>query len=121
MRGSVAKLAPRLSAKACYPSNIERQNVKLVLKIIHESTIAALTIQNDSRHPELKIHTSHFVEIILNLWKIFNVNTPYKGIGLNESLCRPLTQNDERFSFLSRIVKWLEVWESLLYLIKMAN
>ena len=104
-RGSVAKLAPRLSAKACYPSSIERHNVKPVLKIIHESTLAALVIQNDSRSPEFKTHTSNFVEIILNLWKIFNVNTPYKDIRLNDSLCRPLTHNDERFSFLFRIVK----------------
>ena len=66
-RGSVAKLTPRLSAKACYSPSIERQNVKPVLKIIHESTLAALAIQNDSRSPEFKTYTSNFVEIILNL------------------------------------------------------
>ena len=30
---SVVKLAPRLTAKSCYPSNFERQNVTLALKI----------------------------------------------------------------------------------------
>ena len=44
-RDSLAKLAPCLTLKSCYPSSLERQNVKLVLKIVHESTIAALTIQ----------------------------------------------------------------------------
>ena len=72
-----------------------------------------MVIQNDSRSTEFKTHTSNFVEIILNLWKIFNVNTPYKDIRLNDSLYRPLTHNDERFSFLLRIVKWLELWENL--------
>ena len=46
---SLAKLATRLTLKSCYPSSLECQNVKLVLKVIHESTIAALTIQNEQR------------------------------------------------------------------------
>ena len=37
-RDSLAKLAPRLTSKVCYPSNLERQNVKLVLKVVREST-----------------------------------------------------------------------------------
>ena len=48
-RDSLAKLSPRLTSKAFYPSNLERQNVKLVLKVVHESTIAALAIQNEQR------------------------------------------------------------------------
>ena len=43
---------------------------------------------------------------------MFNVNVPYKHIRLNDSSCRPFTVNDERFIFLTRIVNWLETWES---------
>ena len=46
-KDSLAKLAPRLTLKSCYPTILERQNVKLVLKVVHESTIAALVIQNE--------------------------------------------------------------------------
>ena len=45
-RGSSAKLAPQLSVKACFPSSIERQNVRLVLKIVNDLTLSALEIQN---------------------------------------------------------------------------
>ena len=90
---------------------MERQNVKLVLKVIHESMIAALTLQNNQRCSALKTNTSSFVKILLSLWNMFNVNVPYKHIRLNDSSCRPFTVNDERFIFLTRIVNWLETWE----------
>ena len=60
-RDSLAKRAPRLTAKSCYPSSLERQNVKLVLKVVHESTIAGLAIQNEQRSPAFKSNTSDFV------------------------------------------------------------
>ena len=66
-RDSLAKLAPRLTSKACYPSNLERQNVKLVLKVVHESTIAALAFQDEQRSPAFKCNTSDFVGILLSL------------------------------------------------------
>ena len=49
---SLAKLAPRLTIKACFPSIIERQNVKLVLKVVNKLTIAALKLQNELLDPE---------------------------------------------------------------------
>ena len=45
--------------------------------------------------------------------KIFNINTPLKGIRLNDSLSIPLTLNDERFFFLTRVAFWLDAWEAL--------
>ena len=111
-RRSLAKLAPRLTFKSCYPSVSERQNVILVLKVIHESTIAALALQNDQRCSELRTNTSSFVKILLTLWNMLNVNVPYKHIQLNGSSCPPFTANDERFIFLTRIVNWLETWGS---------
>ena len=41
---SLAEVAHQLTAKACWPSNFERQNVKLVLKIFNESTSAGIKI-----------------------------------------------------------------------------
>ena len=110
---SLAKLAPRLTLKSCYPSSLERQNVKLVLKVIHESIVAALAIQNNQLRSAFNSNTSEFVDILLSLWKIFNVNVPYKHVRLNDPLSRPFIFNDERFSFLTRIVYWLEAWQSL--------
>ena len=80
---------------------------------MHESTIAALVIHNEQRSPAFKSHTSEFVSILLTLRKIFNVNMPYKHVRLNDPLCRPLTSDDERFIFLTRIIYWLEAWQSL--------
>ena len=87
--------------------------MKLVLKVINELTCAALKIQNEQRNQEFQNCTSEFVSIILSVWKIFNVNTPYKDIRLNDDLCRPLTYNDDRFAFLTQIVFWLEAWQAL--------
>ena len=44
---------------------------------------------------------------------MFNVNMPYKHVRLNDSLSSPFTFNDERFSYLKRIVFWLDAWKSL--------
>ena len=112
-RDSLEKLAPHLSVKACFPSSLERQNVKLVLKVVNELTLSALEIQNESRCPEYRNNTSSFVSILLTVWKICNINTPFKGTRLNDSLSRPLTLNDERFLFLTRIVFWLDAWQDL--------
>lgn len=112
-RGSLAKLAPQLTVKACFPSSIERQNVRLVLKVFNDLTLSALEIQNEKRCEEYRNNTSTFVRILLTLWKIFNVSTPFKGIRLNDNLSTPLILHDERFIYLARIVDWLDAWQSL--------
>ena len=47
----------------------------------------------------------------MSLWKIFNVSTPQKGTRLNEEFSKPLIRDDPRFSFLQRIVFWIDAWE----------
>ena len=76
----LAKLAPRLTIKSCFPSIIERQNEKLVLKVVNELTIAALKLQNELRDPESRNNTHEFVDILLKIWKIFNISTPFEGV-----------------------------------------
>ena len=38
---------------------------------------------------------------------------PYKHVRLNDPMSKPLTFNDERFIFLTRIVYWLDALQSL--------
>ena len=77
-RGSLAKLAPQLTVKACFPSSIERQNVSLVLKVINELTQSGLQIQNEARCQEYRNNTSNFVSILLTLWKYSTSVLPSK-------------------------------------------
>ncbi|KAI6651128.1 Transposable element P transposase [Oopsacas minuta] len=108
---SVAKLAPRLTSKACWPSTLERQNVSLALRIFDESTAAALNVSYQSRyHTSTNSQTADFITIICNVWKIFNINTPNKGILHKDEFSVPLTYNDTRFMFLQRVVDWAECW-----------
>ena len=112
-RTSLAKLAPYLTMKSCFPSSIERQNVKLVLKVVNELTISALTIQNELQYLEYRKNIPEFVDILLTIWKLFNVNTPFKGIRLKYNFSKPLSLNDERFLFLTRVDIWLDGWQDL--------
>ena len=86
---SSIKQAHRLSAKVCWPTSLERQNVNLALRIFNDSTCAALKIQNDL-HPDCINDTSNFVDVMSKVWKIFNINTPYKHVRLNDEYSRPL-------------------------------
>ena len=109
----LAKLAPNLTIKACFPSATERQNVKLVLKVFNELTLAAPKLQNELSNREYRNNTHDFVEILLQLWKLFNINSPLKGKHMNNDMSRPLTYQDERFSLLACVVIWLETWLAL--------
>ena len=57
-RGNLAKLAPQLTVKACFPSSNDRQDVSLVLKVINELTLSGLQIQNEARCQEYRNNTS---------------------------------------------------------------
>ena len=108
-QSSLIKQAHRLSSKACWPTMLEKQNVNLALKIFDLSTYAALSIYNTT-HINSKSQTPEFLEIIIKVWKIFNVNTTHKHIILNDEFSKPLEHNDERFAFLKLIVNWLDSW-----------
>ena len=81
-QNSVAKTPHRLTAKSCWPSSLERQNVNLALRIFDDSTVAALTV-HASKYDQVS-ETAQFISLICKIWKIFNVGTPYKGIRLND-------------------------------------
>ena len=77
-QNSVDKLAHRLTAKSCCPSNLERLSVSLVHRVFNESTAAALTIQDYSRL-KFKTNTADFVTIISNIWKTSISTLQIKG------------------------------------------
>ena len=108
---SVAKLAPRLTYKACW--HLERQNVTLALRIFDSSNVAALKIHRSNMNNVSRLRTNCFIEIVSRVWNIFNVNTPWKGINKRDSDSFPLKQNNPRFQYLSSIVRWLEEWRAL--------
>ena len=107
------KLAPRLVAKACWPSSLERQNVNLALEIFDESTSSAIKLQNASRNVIFKTQTSDFIEVIIQLWKLFNINRPNKGIRMNDEFSQQFYYNDVRLAFLAKVVNWLGIWKAL--------
>ena len=108
---NVAKTAHRLTVKSCWPSNLERQNVGLALRVFNGSTAAALQLH--ATRENLSSQTSEFISLITNIWKIFNVNTPNKGFRLNDTNSMSLRNNDVSFSFLSKVVEWLDNWKMM--------
>ena len=89
------KFGYKLSIKALHPSNLERQNVRLVLQIFNEFVAQAL-LQLGNAHDILHYQdTSAFISLILTWWEVVNVKTPHKGYRLNNKYQQPLTANDE--------------------------
>ena len=95
---SLIKQAHRLTSKACWPTMLERQNVNPALKIFDTSTYAVLTIYQ-ATCTNLNSQTPEFLDIIIMVWKILNVNTAHKHIRLNDAYSKPLEYNDVALSF----------------------
>ncbi|KAH9384587.1 hypothetical protein HPB48_026596 [Haemaphysalis longicornis] len=111
-KDELLRLAPTLSFKALNPSNLERQNVKLALRIFHSSTVAAL------RSTKVTLDhangTLEFISIVLKWWDIVNVKTPLKGQRLRDPFQEPISAlNCHQIDYLNKIVDWLDYWQSL--------
>ena len=112
-RDSIVKLAPSLTYKALYPSNLERQNVKLALKVFDEKSVVALGEYGSQTGTDVS-GTQTFVNIVLTLWKILNVKTTNKGFRKRDDDCHPIKDvNDDRLQYLEDVYKWLCGWENL--------
>ena len=71
----------RLFVKLLHPSNLERQNVKIVLQVFNEYVSQAL-IQLEAKFNILHYQdTSNFIEIISTWWDVVNVKTSRKDAG----------------------------------------
>jgi len=93
------KEAPALSHKALYPSNLEQQNVQLVLKLFNEKTIVGLAHYGSKSNLDVS-GTTKFLNIILRLWNILNVKSTDKGQRKRDSTMDPIRSvNDENVFF----------------------
>ena len=97
--------------KSCWPSNLERQNVGLSLRVFNESTVAALQLHASKEN--YSSQTSEFISLITDISIIFYVNTSNKGSRLKDTYSMPLRNNYLRFSFISKIVQWLGSWKEM--------
>ena len=78
-----------LSVKALWPTNLEKQNVKLVMQVFSEYIVQELTELGSSHNLSHYQGTSHFIDIIVKWWKIVNVRTPNTGVRRNDRLKEP--------------------------------
>nr|XP_037275089.1 uncharacterized protein LOC119167674 [Rhipicephalus microplus]XP_037287660.1 uncharacterized protein LOC119180650 [Rhipicephalus microplus] len=110
----IVKAAPMLTIKALNPSCMERQNVKLALKVFNPSTTAALETYDQCYDLQHTPGTAEFIRIVETWWKINNVKSPNKGRRLRDILQTPITQTlYPQVEFLRSIMQWLDVWEQL--------
>jgi hypothetical protein len=112
-KDNIVKLAPNLTYKSLYPSSIERQNVKLALKVFDERTAVALVHFGRSSKTDLSGY-NEFISLIVKLWKILNVKSPDKGAFKRDQDSFPIKElNDSRLTFLRDFHTWLCKWDNL--------
>lgn len=108
---SILKVARTLTKAALHPSNIQRQNVKLALRIFAESNIVALETYGERNNFSGWQGTKSFLELVIRWWKIVNVKTPYKDTRFREAdFASFKTVSDNRLTFLSELSVWIEMW-----------
>lgn len=93
------------------PSNLERQNVNLVLQIFNEYIIEALVTFGKKKCLPLVDDVAEYITIFCKWWEIMNVKAPFKGCRLKKEYATPLTDadNDEKYVFLNSFCDWLEL------------
>ncbi|XP_040077591.1 uncharacterized protein LOC120849444 [Ixodes scapularis] len=110
----LAKFGYGLSAKALHPSSLERQNVRLVLKIFNDHVVQALRTLGHDLGIQHVLETANFIELIVRWWKVANVKTPLKGQRLRDPMQEPVSSvADPKLKFLSDMVQWLDTWEAM--------
>ena len=112
---SILSYAYGLTFKCLSPSNLERQNVKLVLKVFNKFVVNGLLHLGSQHNLEHYKDTSHFISIICKWWDIMNVKTPYKGLHKSNVFMQPLIvdESDEKYKFLNKFLDWLERWDTI--------
>jgi hypothetical protein len=112
-KDNIVRLARSLTYKAQYPSSLERQNVKLALKVFGEKTNVAPDEYGTLSKCDFS-GTQTFVNIILKLWKILNVKSIDNLFRKRDNDSRPISDvNDDRLSYLHDVYLWLCTRENL--------
>ncbi|GFR28328.1 transposable element P transposase [Trichonephila clavata] len=108
---NIVEIAPKLCLKALKPTNFEKQNVQLVLKIFEESNMTALNVLQDKLgYPEMFKDTAIFIKHVLAFWQIMDIKNPTK-VKVNSVPFSSI--DDDRFLFFSKFVQWLDCWKNL--------
>ena len=109
---STIKYAYKLSAKALSTSNLERQNVKIVIQIFNEHVSHALhQLGQKFSFPHWE-NTAAFIKLIVTWWDTVNVSTPNKGNRLKNEFKKPIIcKETETKKFLKQFLDWLRKWE----------
>ncbi|KAH8039520.1 hypothetical protein HPB51_007422 [Rhipicephalus microplus] len=107
----LAKVAYGLSYKALYPSHLERQNVKLVLKVFNSFVSSALSLEVQKLHLAALQETATFIDLIVRWWSIVNVKTPEKGHRLRDVYQQPVKDMSSlQVQYLDQFITWLDRW-----------
>ena len=108
----LVKHAYSLTFKSLFPSNLERQNVKYVLNIFHQSVREGLLHYGEDKKLANYQSTADFVNIVIDWWSAVNVKTVYKGIRRRNPLEHPLLINNDPYKYLALICDWLNRWNA---------
>lgn len=77
----------RLTRAAAFPNPIERQNMKHVLAVFCDETVASLRLHGED-------DTADFVSYVLNFWKVCNVHSKGLGARYNDRFREEVTAGD---------------------------
>ena len=101
--------------ESTHPHLLERQDIKLALKIFADTTVAALKSYGpESENMKNWNGTSHFISLIWRWWCIVNVKHLYKGRNtLNKYACPVDAADHENVQFLSSMGTWLDARSNL--------
>ncbi|KAH6933417.1 hypothetical protein HPB50_014795 [Hyalomma asiaticum] len=111
---NLSKLGYGLTYKALNPSNLERQNVKLALKVMSPFIAEALKTYGAKLGLSSARETAEFIELIHKWWCVVNTKTPSKGKRIRNPLQAPVrSMEDMQLQFLNTFVDWLDTWENL--------
>ena len=110
-KNSLVKRAVKLTHKSLYPSNLERQQLALVVNIFNDFNAVALEMRKKDRDND----TALFIRLITAWWRVVNVKHPGKGRRLRDSLTMPILQTTEyRLEFFELLSQWLKDWEAMI-------
>lgn len=110
---SVVKVAYGLTYKSLNPTNLERQNVKLAMKIFSSFVSSALRLRGTELKLILPEETAEFIDLVLRWWNIVNVKTPQKGWRLRDPWQEPISaMSCKQIEFLDKFATWLDNWKS---------
>ncbi|KAH8033574.1 hypothetical protein HPB51_014354 [Rhipicephalus microplus] len=113
-QSSIEKVAYGLTHKALHPSNLERQNLRLALKVFSGFVSAALRIRGEELRLEVAEGTAQFIDVSVKWWDIVNVNSPHKGQRLWNVWQEPVNEvNCHQLKYLEEFVDWLDSWKAV--------